>query len=509
MKRSASFRLGWARLGALLVTLAGGCAPARPALPPAPPPKPVAELERWKTPPPLAADRTALDLKLVTSRARLDNGLSVTVVARPETSTTSVLLWVPEAGDWTEGPVAAMAEALHAGTKVGGEVMINPRLDFQQVNVATNAAGTSFRWNVMPDATHKAIDLLAAFVTKPAFDPAETRVKLRGTIDAIQRFSSGPGNLDRVNQSTLIGNLPTPEEDALALIRLKLEDLAKIHACTMLPGRAELVVVGPTSSDDVTSWARAAFAGWQTAPPANGSCERWRAGRPSLTTEAKRLERTQLAIAYVGRPEPEISMLLPGPSLRSEDYVTYAVLARALFWRALTSDDTLRHAGATYTINTQIDDAYSNFSLLQIGGLLEPSVARESLRRLVEDNWSLSETLTQADLDTAKRMVRTELLSDLAYNARFADRVLWLLRQGQDPTQIAAWLDGISRIDLERGRAVARRWLQDTKPSIMVRASARKITAGLGLDVQLRELYITNDPVAKRKVGSTGGVHAP
>ncbi|MET0412598.1 MAG: hypothetical protein ABW217_14945, partial [Polyangiaceae bacterium] len=139
-----SARTSWHALSALLLVLSGsGCAPPRPALPPPPPPKPVAELERGTSPPPLGADRAALDLKQGTSRVALDNGLHVTVITRPETTTSSVILWVPEAGDWTMGPVALAANALHAGTKVGSELMINPRIDFQPINVATNAAGTT------------------------------------------------------------------------------------------------------------------------------------------------------------------------------------------------------------------------------------------------------------------------------------------------------------------------------------------------------------------------------
>jgi predicted Zn-dependent peptidase len=502
---------GLPRLAVSLALAAGSaCAPSRPALPPPPAPVPIAQLERWKGPPPLAPDRAALDLKLDTTRVRLDNGLGITVVARPETTTSSVALWVPTAGDWSDGPVSIMTKALYAGTKVGDELMVNPRLDFQAVNVATNAAGTTFRWNVMPDATHKAVELLGAFVTRPAFSPAETRIKLRGSLESIQRFSVSPAVMTRLGQSAFIGEIPTPEEDALSLIKLKLEDLSAIHACSILPSGAELVVTGPVRSEDVTAWARTAFGTWRAGPPEAGlGCERWRGGRPSLTTEAKRLARTQLAIAYVNQPEPAVSILLPAPSVRSEDYLPYVVLARAIFWRALTKDDTLRHAGATYTISAQINDGFGQFSVLEISGMVEPSMARESLRRLVEDNWSLSEDLSEADLDTAKRMLRTELLSDLAYNARFADRILWLLRQGQNPAELASFVDAIARIDIQRARDVAQRWLKDTKPSIVVLAQPQKLVAGLGLDVQVRELFFTKDPQARRRVGATDSTPAP
>ncbi|MET0411998.1 MAG: insulinase family protein [Polyangiaceae bacterium] len=502
-----SLRTSWLAGAALLVLLSGsGCAPPRPALPPAPPPKPVAELERWKSPPPLGADRAALDLKHDTTRVALANGLHVTVITRPETTTSSVILWVPEAGDWTMGPVALAADALHAGTKVGSEVMVNPRIDFQPINVATNAAGTAFRWQVLPDATSKAIELLAAFVTRPTFEPAETNLKLHAAVDAIQRFSASAGILDRVAQSALIGELPTPEEDARALIKLKREDLQAIHACSVLPAGAELVVVGPTAANAVQGWARTGFSGWKSTPPAGG-CERWKGRGLSLDSETKRLDRVQLAIAYLDEPDPVVSLLLPAPALRDEDYLTYAVLAHALSWRALTQDDTLRHSGATYTISVSVDDDFRSFGLLRMAGLVESSAARGAIRRMVEDTWNLSEQLTEADLDTAKRMMRTAFLSDLAYNTRFAERALWLIRQGKDPGQISAGLDTIAQIDLERGRDVARRWLKDSKPSIMVRSSPQNLTAGLGLTAQLRAITLTRRPQAYKKAGSGGSAH--
>lgn len=502
-------RASWLMCGALLAALASNaCAPSRPALPPAPPPKPVAELERWKSPPPLAADRAALELKQSTTRIALDNGLHITAITRPDTATSSLILWVPEAGDWTAGPVSLAAEALHAGTQVGSELMLNPRIDYQQISVATNAAGTAFRWSVLPDATRKAVELLAAFVTRPTFEPVETNVKLRAAIDSIQRFSRSEGILDRVAENAFIGQLPTPEQDALSLIKLGREDLLAIHACSMLPAGAELVVVGPASAADVTGWARAGFAGWASAPPAGG-CERWKKTAIGLDSEAKRLDRTQLAITYLDEPDPVVSVLMPAPALRSQDYLAYGVLAHALGWRSLTREDTLRHSGATYGISVAIDDGYRNFSLLRMGGLVEQSAAREAIRRVVEDAWNLSEQLTETDLETAKRMLRTAILSDLAYNARYAERALWLIRQGKDPAHVAAGIDAIAQIDLERARDVARRWLKDNKPSIMVRASPQKITAGLGLDVQLRELYMTADPQAYKKAGSGNSAHDP
>lgn len=500
----------WLARSALLLALtSGACAPPRPALPPPPPPKPVAELEQWQSPPPLGSDRAALDLKQGTTRVALDNGLHVTVITRPETTTTSVLLWVPTAADWTMGPVALTADALHAGTKVGSEVMINPRIDFEPISVSTNAAGTSFRWQVLPDATSKAIELLSAFVIRPTFEPAETNLKLHATVDSIQRFSASPGILDRVAQGALLGELPTPEEDARSLIKLKREDLQAIHACSVVPTGAELIVVGPTAADAVNGWARTGFASWKSTPPAGG-CDRWKARGLSLDSEPKPLDRPQLAVAILDEPDPVVSVLLPAPSLRSEDYLTYSVLGYALYWRALTEDDTLRHSGTTYTVDVSLDDRFRNFSLLRMGGLVESSAARVAIRRLVEDAWNLSEQLTEADLDTAKRMLRTSLLGDLAYNSRFAGRVLWLIRQGKDPGQIAAGLDTIAQIDLERARDVARRWLKDNKPSIMVRSSPQNLTAGLGLNVQLRALTLTRRPQAYKKAGSSSGsAHGP
>jgi predicted Zn-dependent peptidase len=506
MKRCSIRRASSPLLAALLVavTLSGACAPTRPPLPPPPPPTAVAQLERWKNPPPFASDRPLTELKLDTTRVRLDNGLGLTLIARPGTKVTSVVLWVPGAADWTDGPVSLMAEALYAGTRVGAHTMINPRLDMQAIGVATSAAGSTFRWNVLPDATRKAVELLGAFVTHPTFEPAETRTKLGAAIDAIQRFSRGQGNLGRVAQGAFIGSLPTPEEDALALIRLKFEDFSAIHACTMRPDGAELVVVGPSRAEDVAAWSKAAFGEWRGGPPEAGSaCERWKVGRPGVDTNIRPLSRTQLAIAYVQQPEPWVSILLPAPSVRSEDYITYLLLSRALGWRSLTQPDTLRHTGATYGIDAQLNDEFRNFSLLELTGQVEPSRARESIKSLVQDNWGLGGTLTEAELDSAKRMFRTELLTALASNPRLAWRVLWLLRQGVDPRELGAWLDGVMRIDVTRGRDVAQRWLKDAKPSIIVASAPQKLVSGLGLDVHLRELTFTKDPQAKRKVGGS------
>jgi predicted Zn-dependent peptidase len=479
------------------ISVVGACAPGRAPLPPPPPPKSPSELGAWMNPPPPAPE-PVVSLPMSIERVALPNGIGVTIVTRPETKTTALELWVPSAGDRSEGQVAAMADALRAGTRVkDGSVLVNPKLAFEPIFIDTNASGTTLSWQALPRASEQAIALLSSFAFKPAFDPEETEIRLRGMLTSILRDAGGMGHLANLSRKSLPGvEIPTPEEDARGLFKLKPDVLRHVHRCTMSPAGAELAVVGPLPAEQVGAWVRAAFAD-VVVTPRDASCDGL--GVAPLDPEKTRLSRLELAIIYGGTFDPTVFMAVPGPALTSEDFVPFALLAEVLAARDEGPAQALRHMGATYGIHAGLNASLPGMTLLEVSGQFEPDNAQSALRQIVEDMHALADTLTEAQVDEVKRRWRNAYINTLSSNRSVASTAIAQTRRGRAPEALKDWPNELMQISIERCREVGRRWLSDAQPSVAVAGLPVKLVRGLGLGAHVREMYWTDKLQQQKK----------
>jgi predicted Zn-dependent peptidase len=476
--------------------LLAGCS-GRPAPLPVVPATPASALWKWQSPPPLAPEGE-LALALSIRRVTLDNGLSLTVITRPHTQVTALELWVPSAGDRSEGIVSVMADALRAGTRVDGKtVLVNPKLAYEPIVILTNPKGTSFSWQALTRATEPAIGLLGHFVFHPVFEAEETRDRLQASLTSIQGYAGGPRHLANIARDVLPGvDLPTPEQDARGLFRLSPELLASVHRCVMSPRGAELAVVGPLSFEQVEPWARAAF-GSIAVPPHDPSCDVYAIA--PLNPENMRLSQVELGIIYGGAFDPVVMMSMPGPPSSSPDYVPFALLPEILEVRDAGSAQELRHMGATYGIHFGLNDSFPGLTLLEVQGQVEPDNAQQALRQVIEDIRGVSETLTAEQLEEVKRRWRNQYVNALSSNRAIADAALWQIQRGRSPAEMLEWPKELMQISVEQCRAVARHWLSEARPSVAVAGLPVKLVRGLNLSVHVREMYWTDKLQEQKK----------
>ena len=476
---------------ALPSLLVCACAARRVAveLPGTPPPLAPQDLALWKNPPPQAPDvvtRLPLDVR----RIALDNGVHVTVVARPGTATTAIALRVPSMRDASNGPVAVMAKALRAGTRSGrDDLLINPKLG-EPIGIDTSNAGTLFSWEVLPRASATALGLLAAFALSPTFNPPDVTVHLRQELGLIQRHSGSLAHMHEIVHSAFPGlKGPTPEADAKGLVKMTPAMLRQVHACTLRPEGTELVVVGPVAFEDVATWAKAAFGGWRAArPPADPACAEWVRPPVPAHPELARLSRMELLIVY-GYFDPVMIVSVPGPDPVSEDYLTFSLLTEVLAARSASASRALRDLGATYGIRGSSFDEYAGLSLFDLSGQIDPEAAQEALRTLVADMRTIADNLEAPEVSVVARRWRNEVVTSLGSNSATARWMFWQLRRGREASTFPALLGEIAGIDLARCRDVARRWLSPAQPSIGVMGLPGRFVKGLGLDVRVNKFY--------------------
>jgi predicted Zn-dependent peptidase len=471
-----------------------GCAPSRPPLPPAPPPVSAEQLAPWSHPPPLAPEERAASLDLRIQRAKLPNGVGVTV-AITEGAATSVQLWLPNARDRGQGAVTAMVNSLRAGTRDGTQdPFYDPKIALAPIRAWTDAVGTTFYWRVPQRGTQQALSLLGAYVRDPLFDQDEVQLQLQQQLAAI-KFASEPLNqLQPLARSAFPGlERPTYEQDARQLFHLPPQKLQRIQRCTMQPANAELVVVGPVAFDSVVAWATSAFGSWRADPAATAeACAEWLTPAFPEHPEQARLDRPLLVVISGLRGDPRIAMDVPGPPIDSPDYHPFELLSMLLEEHAGGSARALRHAGATYGIHSSTYDRYARLSLLEVRGQIDPEQLQGALRSLIDDIHGLASRLDAAELDAAKRRWRTQLIDSWQRGGALAGALLWTLRSGHEPADVLKAFDEVQQIDLARFREVAERYLSPAKPSITITGYAPNLIRGLALGAEVRQVRWTD-----------------
>jgi zinc protease len=484
VKRRRLPRLCWVVLGLGITACATGS-----SLPAAPPPRSAAQLERWRTPPALAAE-PELELQGNLQRVGLDNGLHVTVAARPESPSSVVRLWVPSAADKHHGPLVFVAEALRAGTEIEpGKVLVDPRLGESSIDIYTGRRGTEFEWQVLPRATEHALSLLGHFVLHPVFEHAELKIRMQRELAIIERYASSHYRIGDIARGALpLLEEPAPEQEAKRLFDLSPEGVRHLYRCSMRPEGAELVIVGPVSSEAALGWARRAFGKWR-AGAQSGETGCARPEPPPTAAPPLKEALVQLLAGAAG--DPYIAVALPGPARESEDYAAFVLLAEVLKNRDQGSTMAIRHKGVSYGIDVDVSSMYQGFSLLELSGQLEESAAAAALRALVLDIRGLEQHTSEAELETAKRLSIAGYVETLRSDTGLAASVTWELQRGHPPEDVYAWPRTLRAVDLERCRQVALRWLSFAQPSIAVSGPPRGLTDDLDFPVTVRRRYWT------------------
>lgn len=156
--------------------------------------------------------------------------------------------------------------------------------------------------------------------------------------------------------------------------------------------------------------------------------------------------------------------------------------------------------GATYGIHTRINNHYPHLTLLELSGQIEPGTAQRAIRQLVHDIRSLSQTLTESELEEVKRRWRNNFISSFSSNDAVAGSALWTLRSGHPLQSLKTFPDQLMQLSLERCREVAARYLDGAQPSIAVAGVPVKLVRGLGLGARVREAYWTTELQGHKKL---------
>lgn len=428
-----------------------------------------AALDRSKEPP-LGGDRPfkAPEVK----STRLENGLELFVVERPELPKVTVSL-ATRAGSVADpadkGGVAGLtARIARRGTKTKSALEIDNQL---------GDLGTGLGWSVSREHANlsmevlkrnlnPALGILADVAVNPSFPESEFDREKKILLDALMQQANNPNSVaNRVAFMLAFGKdhpygrpqlgLPDPVK---AVTR---DDLVKFHSSYWKPGSSALVFVGDVTLAEATQLARQNFGAWSGGAAAMPTVPAPKPIGPGKVYLVDRQGAAQTVVAHI----------FPGPPRKSEDY--YALkLADAVYGGGFGTRLNLNlreDKGYSYGVFS-FPSHYSKAGAWIASGGVQTDKTKESVIEFIKEHKFITgekpisdKELTQARLGRVRGYAQ-----QFEANGRIAGQIVDLWSAGLPMTELQRETTELERTTLAAANAAAQKYAAAEGASLLL-----------------------------------------
>jgi zinc protease len=423
-----------------------------------------AEIDRSKAPM-LGADRDFSVPEVQT--AKLDNGMEIFVVSRPELPKVAVSLGV-RAGVVAETPgregiATLVAQTIDDGTATRSALAISDELGDLGVGLGTGAwreyatAGfESLKRNV--DAS---LAIFSDVVRNPSFPAAEVAREKARRLDELRQEESNPNSVGfRLTRMLAYGKDHPYGRPAGGLTstvsRLTPADLAEFHRTYWKPDGAALVFVGDITLDEAAAMARRHFGSWSGSAPKVAIPP----PSPAAPGHVYLVDRQSASQTYMRQ-------VLPGVSRSSSDY--YAIELADAVWGG---------AGFATRLNLNLREdkgySYGIFSwpnyqseggMWSAGGGVQSDKTRESIAEMMSELKGISSTkpITSEELERSRELRLRSFSQEFETAGSVGNKILDAWSYGLPMSEIGREPIELKRTELDAVNAAARRYLDPSK----------------------------------------------
>lgn len=352
---------------------------------------------------------------------QLDNGLTLYLMPQHEVPLVSVEV-VINAGavlDQQGGEAYLTAQSLLLGAADKTKQQIEQQTDFIGASLYTrNGKEASYlSMNFMQKDTDAMLDILAAVLRQPAFNPAEFAKLHPRLVAQQQQAKESPRNvISRYFDSLLYGSHPYAKPTSgseQSLAALSLADVKAFYQRYYQPDNIAIVVAGDIDVDQLKQQLSARFADWQGQSIT----------QPALVNVEKPVKAQVLLVDKPDATETTLMFGGVGVSQNNPDYVALEVINTILGGRFTSwlNDELRVNSGLTY-------GARSGFSSLGNGGAFQISTftQTETTKQTIElalatYNRLWQQGIDQATLDSAKAYVKGQFPPNYETNDQLAN----------------------------------------------------------------------------------------
>ncbi len=463
--------------------------------------EPTVALDRSQQPP-LGADRP-FQVPEVKS-AKLDNGMQVFVVERPELPKVAVTLEVKAGGvddpAGKEGLADLAAQTIKRGTKTRKALEIEDALG----DLGTSVDGyadlerSSLFFEVLKRNLAPALAIFADVVRNPVFPEEEVDREKKKRLDALAQENNNPNAVAfRVGPMLAFGTdhpYGRPVRGLPATVKqLAREDFVRYHETYWKPAGSALVFVGDITLAEAAELARQSFGGWSGAAPPPVSIPQPRPLGPGKV----------FLIDRQNAPQTVVMQILPGPKRKSPDYYPLN-LADAVWGGAASArlgTNIREEKGYSYGVFS-FPTSYSDYGIWRSFGGVQTNKTKESIVEFVKELKFLAgeKPVTEKELTDAKHNRVRGYAQQFESLGRIAGQVAQLWAADLPMSELQREPDELQKASLQSVNSVAQKYATPQGATLLLVGDRAKIGQDVR-DLNLGEVVILDvegKPVEKQ-----------
>jgi len=437
--------------------------------------------------------------------ARLENGLEIFVVERPELPKVAVSL-ATRAGSVADssakaGLASLTTRLMRRGTKTKDAIQIDETLG----NLGTALGGgasvenASLGMEVLKSNLNPALAVMADVALNPAFPASEFEREKKLALDSLAQAANNPNAVaNRVAYMLAFGAdhpYGRPSGGLPATVQaITREDLAQFHQTYWKPGSSALVFVGDITLAEATALAKQNFGSWTSGVAPQVAIP---AAKPTGAGKVYLVDRQ-------GAAQTIFAHVLTAPERKSADYYALS-LANAVYGGGF---------GTRLNLNLREDKGYSYgvFAFPQhfskggawiASGGVQTNKTKESAVEFVKELKFIAgeKPISETELSTARLGRIRGYAQQFESYGRIAGQVVALWNAGLPMTDLQRETAELERIQLTAVNAAAAKYAAPAGTSLLLVGDLSQIEAGIR-ELNLGEIVILDvegKPVAQTK----------
>lgn len=425
--------------------------------------------------------------------AKLENGMDVYVVEKPELPKVAVTL-ATRAGSVADAPGKAglssmTARIMRRGTKTKNAIQIDETMGNLGSSLGGGAAKESaaFTFEVLKRNLAPAMGVMADVVLNPSFPADEFDREKKLTLDNLAQAASNPNAVANRVASMIAYGADHPYGKPSGglpgtISAITRDDLVAFHKSYWKPGSSAMVFVGDITLAEATNLARQQFGAWTggSAPAVNIG-----ATSPMPTGKVYLIDRP-------GSAQTIVSHILKAPERKSADYYSLT-LANAVYGGGF---------GTRLNLNLREDKgwSYGVFAFPQqlskagtwiANGGVQTDKTKESVVEFMKELKGIAgeKPITDKEFTTAKLAKIRGYAQQFEAYGRITQQVADLWFYGLPLSDLQAETDEIGKLQLAGVNATAAKYAAPAGTSILLVGDLSKIEAGIR-DLNLGEIVI-------------------
>jgi predicted Zn-dependent peptidase len=429
-------------------------------------------------------------------RVVLDNGMIVYLLEDHELPLVTVTATM-RTGSWLDpadkvGLAAMTGSVMRTG---GGGGLSAEAVDEEleqfagDVSIGIGRESGSASLDVLSKDVKRGLQIFAALIRTPAFEPARVELAKLQAMEGIRRRQDNPGSIvGREFLKALYGaDHPSARESTIESIRrIAREDLVSFHRETIHPNGMILGVTGDFHKEEMLAALRAVFGDWK------------KGAVPELKiTDVPESESATLAVRFIDKDTTQTHLRVGHLSIRESDpdYVSLAIANDILggsSFRSRIFNDVRTKRGLAYSVGSRLMAGAHDQGVWLVRAETKSESTQEVIGRFLANIERMrSELVTDTELSEAREAYVNSFIFSFSSPSAIVSRLIELEYDGLPKDFLQQLRDQVVKLTKEDILAAAKKHLHPERFKIVAVGPGKTLPAALSTFGEVKEIKLS------------------